>query len=125
MFFDGSGDGKMDWDQFGIEWEYPQFNPYMPNQTLGPEDEVWEVERYKLLYWEIEVFFEYGKTNYSEIITQSNPAPRHYWYYTEDIIDDSISPWGLLSGNYTFRVRAIDCNYYYSEWSDNATILNN
>ncbi len=125
MFFDGSGDGKMDWDQFGIEWDYPHFNQYMPNQTLVPEDEPWENEEYKLLFWEIEVFFEYGNTNYSEIITQTNPEPRHYWYYTNDVVDDSISPWGLISGNYSFRVRAVDCNFLFSEWSDNATILNN
>ncbi|MHA1518621.1 MAG: hypothetical protein ACTSRK_00425 [Promethearchaeota archaeon] len=124
MFFDGSGDEKMDWDQYGIEWEYPHFNQYMPNQTLAPEDEPWENEEYKLLFWEIEVFFEYGDSNYTEVITQTNPEPRHYWYYTNDIVDDSISPWGLISGNYSFRVRAVDCNFIFSEWSDNATILN-
>lgn len=125
MFYDLTGDGKMDWDRYGIEWNYPNFNPYMPNQTLSPGAELWDKETYKLQYWEIEVLYEYGGSNYTELIQQTNPTPRHFWYHTNDLVDDSISPWDLSSGNYTFRVRAVDCNFLYSEWTEKAVILNN
>lgn len=124
LFLDPTNDGKSDWGIFGLNWLYPKFNPYMPSY-FETEETDWERNFEKILFFEIEITKQYGQNEYIDYIVQESAQNWHYWEDYDGIFEDFISPYELTTGNWSFRIKVVDRDYWTSEWSDPCKMFDN